>query len=109
MNNPFRSTERSIPKGDSIEIYGTIFSPSERVFFDYFGQRMVEVCGEDVVFSVLSENDILLEEYKYADRDLPGKQLFKEFSWQHYEIPLGDLEFSRKYIWVFEIFQEDIQ
>ncbi len=109
IDNPFRSTVRSIVPGDSIEIYGTNFPPSKIVSFDYFGQRMIEECGEDVAFNVVSEEDGLLKQYRYVDRDLVGKQFFKESSWFHYKINVSSQEVDKKYIWVFEILPEDIQ
>ena len=105
-------TVKDVSPGDSIIIADVEFEGSpKKPYFSYWLEIISRHGGEAASLKVFSESGILLEEWNYADRNLSGKQFFKESSWRYY--PNIEEQYQNGgYIgatWVFEILPEDLE
>ena len=101
---------RDIAPGDSVLILSHRFEYKGKImpYFDRLPQIMVSYSGEDISLNVLSEQGELLKKWSYLDKDLSGKQFFKETLWRYYERPGGSFEAAITATWVFDIMPEDL-
>jgi len=100
-----RSSSEFAP-GNSILIGSDYFPFEDKIlpYFDRLGRQLINAGVKDMSFNVLSKGNVLLKTWNYSDRDLPGKQFFKESSWRYNEN--GKVIINA--IWVFDIMPEDL-
>ena len=101
---------KDVAPGDSVLIQIFYFEYKGKIipYFDRLPQRMVYYSGENISLDLLSEQGDLLKRWRYLDKDLPGKQFFKETFWRYYERPGGRFTTAITAIWVFDIMPEDL-
>jgi len=99
---------RDVAPGDSVLIQIYEFEYKEKIipYFDRLPQRMASFSGEDISLDLLSEQGDLLKRWRYLDKDLPGKQFFKETLWRYYEKIISGDKITA--IWVFDIKPDDL-
>lgn len=102
-----------IAPGDSTLISGFGFNTDTKPRFD----KWLEFAAGSVhqILNVLSEDGDLLREWRYDEREMPGKQFYDESYWKCYPDIPGYTDDSviktvviSKTAWVFEIMPEDI-
>lgn len=91
--------------GDSSYFYA--FSPGQQLGAPPFDLLLWNTPEQDRHIDILNEQDLLLKSWKYTDKDVEGRQLFRESCWRLYT---RDFEYSTQliYMWVFDIYPEDI-
>lgn len=100
----------TVAPGDSIAL-GSVWNKStSKLSFNRWIQEEVARQGEKISLKVLSEDQVILKEWTYLDRNQPSKQYFNESFWRHYEVfrELGSIE-TMTDIWVFQVLPEDIE
>ncbi len=75
-------------------------------FNDYFS-KIANLYGDDVVWQILSEDEItVLKTWRYSDRDLPNQRFLDETSWSFQE---WNASGGHEHFWSFAILLEDIR
>ena len=107
LDYSLENVRSSIAPGNSILIGTEIFPYDDKIlpYFDRLIRIYINTGVKDMSFKVLSKDSVLLRTWSYSDRDLPGKQFFKESSWRYNERKKKDLILAT---WVFDIRPEDI-
>ena len=97
---------KDVAPGDSVLIQIHEFEYKEKIkpYFDHLPQRMASFSGEDISLDLFSEKGDFLKRWRYLDKDLSGKQFFKESSWRYHKNPKASIYA----IWVFDIMPEDL-
>ena len=97
--------------GDSLSLFDSYNDPPNFEDWPKFVARWYPKY-EDMLLKISSENGTLLKAWCYSEKELPGKQLFKESSWRCYQLLCNNTYFSNstylRTIWVFDIFPEDL-
>ena len=75
-------------------------------YFDHLPEFMASHSSGKVSLDVLSANGDLLKRWSYSDKDLPGKNFFKEFGWRQHK--QDERNGGITIAWVFEILPEDL-
>lgn len=98
--------DNNISPGDAIPLGFTSTDIEKIPNFELIRRFWHGLAEEDIYFEVLSSNGTTLVKWDYLNKDLPGKQFFKEGSWQRKQSSKGD---NIDVTWFFEILPEDIQ
>ena len=114
----YNSFKQYIASGDSLWLWGAAFSTEYSLIFDAVLSEWREAAPpanyqDKEACRVLSVDNQLLRQWNYTDRNLPGKQFFKETLWRCYhflnENTNSRYEVHKRTVWVFDILPEDIK
>ena len=98
-------TKYEINSSKFLTLSAPLFPIEQDPYFDRFFDGLSEHNSGILSFQIWSVDSALLQEWYYADKDLPNKQFFNESSWDHEEKVYEDIIRS---IWTFDILPEDI-
>ena len=104
INGPHMS-ENNVKSGETFLFWECYSFIKQGINFDRWFQGMLGY-GNYIKLQVLSADGVLLQEWNYMDKDLPGKQFFSEPSWQYDETT--DSHGNLLVTWMFDILPEDI-
>ena len=118
VDYPPYGIKQYIASGDSLFLGGASFSTESSLIFDEVLRKWREAeppnrYQDKEACRVLSMDNQLLRQWNYTDKNLPGKQFFKETSWRCYHFPNvnpnNNYEIHTRTVWVFDILPEDIK
>lgn len=75
----------------SIKICSGQVPAKDKPYIYYYFKKSSEKFGDDVSWQILSEDDIVLKEWSYLDRNLPDQRFFEESAWYNDIRPGGEI------------------
>ncbi len=107
MGSDFTYNMHTLSVGDNVFIRSVTKDRKHNLHFDYYFSEVVDYCGEEVYWQILSEDDVVLKTWNYSDINALNQQFFEESQWG-YMYGAGSRNIETMFVWTFEIQPEDI-